>query len=282
MKHIKIIAVAFASMLALASCNTDQEGATYTPTSETVSLPTTEQSYTTDQEEFSVPVRFTRANTKSEYTAHYTLETETAANFSDPNNGQVTFKAGEGTTIVTLKVSNMKKGATYAATVSLSAEDQAKADTITASANFQTAISVMCDYEWEEAGTATFIDNIFGEEIGIEGLSVMHAKTTEFNLYKLVAPYQTIYGSDSFKKADIKFYLNDDFSAKSLEKGITDMFSGTSYQAYYNPDDTSYGDYCSFANTGSLFSASVLIVQNGSIIDVGNFQFIWNEWPGEK
>lgn len=281
MKHIKIIAVAFASMLALASCNTDQEGATYTPTSETVSLPTTEQSYTTDQEEFSVPVRFTRANTKSEYTAHYTLETETAANFSDPNNGQVTFKAGEGTTIVTLKVSNMKKGATYAATVSLSAEDQAKADTITASANFQTAISVMCDYEWEEAGTATFIDNIMGDGAWDTDIAIMHAKTTGVNLYKLVAPYQTVYGS-KYNKADIKFYLNDDFSAKSLEIGITDMFSGSNFQAYFNPDDADYGEYCYFTNEGNTFTAGLLTIYDNSPYSYGNFQFIWNGWPGGK
>lgn len=36
MKHIKLLAIAFVSMLALASCNTDQEGPVYTPMSENI------------------------------------------------------------------------------------------------------------------------------------------------------------------------------------------------------------------------------------------------------
>lgn len=38
MKHIKFLAIAFVSILALASCNTDQEGPIYTPQAENVSF----------------------------------------------------------------------------------------------------------------------------------------------------------------------------------------------------------------------------------------------------
>ncbi len=284
MKHIKFLAIAFVSMLALASCNTDQEGPIYTPMSENVSLSQKTQSYMTADSEIDIPVRFVRSDTKNESTVHYTLDSKTAENFSDPNNGQVTFKAGEGIAVVTFKAVNMQKGSTYNATLSLSDEDAAKADTITNNALFKTSISVMCDYEWEDAGTAKFSDTVFGDGAETVTVQVKHAVSDDVKLYKLIAPYTAMYGpadKDGIGEADIKFYLNDDYSAKSLEKvGILDLIPNSGYRFYF--DTTNYADYCYFANEGNTFEVSSLLEKDGSLYGPATFAFVWDKWPGNK
>ena len=286
MKHIKFLAIAFVSMLALASCNTDQEGPIYTPMSENVSLSQETQSYMTEDSEIDIPVRFVRSDTKSESTVHYTLDTKTAGNFSDPNNGQVTFKAGEGVAVVTFKAIHMEKGVTYNATLSLSEEDAAKADTITKNALTQTAISVMCDYEWEDAGTAKFSDTVFGEGTDTVDVQVKHAVTDDVKLYKLIAPYTALYGpadQNGIGEADIKFYLNADYSAKSLERlGKLDLIPSSGYQFYF--DTKNYGDSCYIANKGNVFEVSSLLYKesDGKLYGPGSFSFVWDKWPGNK
>lgn len=290
MKHIKFLAIAFVSMLALASCNTDQEGPIYTPMSENVSLSQKTQSYMTEESEIDIPVRFVRSDTKSESTVHYTLDSKTAANFSDPNNGQVTFKAGEGVAVVNFKAVNMVKGTTYDATISLSDDDAAKADTITNNAIFKTSISVMCDYEWEDAGTVKFTDFIFAPEDKPEGITgevkIKHAVTDDVKLYKLIAPYTTLYGpvdKDGIGEADIKFYLNDDYSAKSLEKdGILNLIPSSGYKFYF--DTKNYADYCYIANEGNEFEVSTLLLseEDGKLYGPGSFSFVWDKWPGNN
>lgn len=286
MKHIKFLAIAFVSMLALASCNTDQEGPIYTPMSENVSLSQETQSYMTEDAEIDIPVRFVRSDTKNESTIHYTLDSKTAANFSDPNNGQVTFKAGQGVAEVTFKAVNMVKGTTYDAILSLSDDDAAKADTITKNAILKTAISVMCDYEWEDAGTVKFSDTVFGDGTDTVDVKIKHAVTDDVKLYKLIAPYTALYGpadQDGIDEADIKFYLNDDYSAKSLEKqGKLDLIPGSGYQFYF--DTKIYGDYCYIANNGNKFEVSSLLYNesDGKLYGPGSFSFVWDKWPGNK
>ena len=278
MKHIKLLAIAFVSMLALASCNTDQEGPLYTPMSENISLSQKTQSYTTDQATIDIPVRFVRSDAKSEYTAHYTLDTKTAENFSDPNNGQVTFKAGEGVAVVTLKAQNMQKGSSYSATLKLSDEDAAKVDTITNTALLSSTISVMCDYEWEDAGTVLFTDGFFGAPE--TEVKLQHAVSTDINLYKLVNPYSTIYGED-MEDGDIKFYVDDNFNAKSIDAGT--LFSGSGYSGYYNPANATYANYCDgFRNEGDTFLIGILLLEDGSPVSYGDIAFKWTNWPGNK
>lgn len=280
MKHIKLLAIAFVSMLALASCNTDQEGPVYTPMSENISLSQKTQSYTTEETTIDVPVRFVRSDTKNEYTAHYTLDTKATENFSDPNNGQVTFKAGQGVAVATLKVQNMQKGTTYSATLKLSDNDAAKVDTITNTALLSSNISVMCDYEWENAGTAEFTDQTFYEEPATASVKVLHAVTSEFNLYKLVAPYTATYG-DGYDEADIKFYLDENYNAKDLEKaGILDLIPGTGYKMYW--DTENYPDYNYFVNKGNVFEVSYILTDGASLYPGGYFTFTWDKWPGNK
>lgn len=146
MKHIKFLAIAFVAMLTLASCSTDQEGPIYTPMSENVSLSTETQSYQTQESSLEIPVRFVRSDASKEYTAHYNISTTADKVFSDPNNGEVTFKAGEGVAIVTLKAENMQKGKTYNAKLTLSDADVALKDTVTNNMLAESTISIMCDY----------------------------------------------------------------------------------------------------------------------------------------
>lgn len=286
MKHIKFLAIAFVSMLALASCNTDQEGPIYTPMSENVSLSQETQSYMTEDAEIDIPVRFVRSDTKNESTIHYTLDSKTADYFSDPNNGQVTFKAGQGVAEVTFKAVNMVKGTTYDAILSLSDDDAAKADTITKNAILKTAISVMCDYEWEDAGTVKFSDTVFGDGTDTVDVKIKHAVTDDVKLYKLIAPYTALYGpadQGGIGEADIKFYLNDDYSAKSLEKqGKLDLIPGSGYQFYF--DTKNYPNYCYIANNGNEFEVSSLLYNesDGKLYGPGSFSFVWDKWPGNK
>lgn len=284
MKHIKLLAIAFVSMLALASCNTDQEGPIYTPMGENVSLSQEQQVYMTEESTIDIPVRFVRSDAKSEYTAHYTLDTKTAENFSDPNNGQVTFKAGEGVAVVTLKAQNMQKGSSYIATLKLSDEDAAQVDTITKTAILSSTIAVQCDYEWEDAGTAEFTDETFSENPATAKVKVLHAVTDEFNLYKLVAPYTAVYGpadKDGVDEADIKFYLDENYNAKDLENvGVLDLFPGTGYKMFWDTED--YADYNYFKNNGNEFVVSFLLTDGDSLYPGGLFSFKWDKWPGNK
>ena len=286
MKQIKYFVMALFAVLALASCDTDQEGPIYTPSTENVSLSSTAQSYKTDKSEIDIPVRFLRANKKGEYTAHYTFESDDENVLSDANNGTVTFADGEAEKTVVFHAANMAKGATYNATVSLSDDDIEKADTITNNAVFETTITVMCDYEWVDAGTAIFVDYIFAENgASAKGVKVQHAVTDEAHLYRLVHPYTSIYGpadKGGVSEADIKFYLDDNNNVIGFgATGIYDIFPGTGYQAYY--DAKKYASYCSWSNEGDVFDANFLLLSSdNTLYGGGHFAFKWDGWPGNK
>lgn len=226
MKQIKYFVMTLFAVLAMASCNTDLEGPIYTPTVENISMAQETQSYTTNETQIDIPVHFLRANKKGEYTVHYTLESTKPGVFSDTNNGAVTFADGEADKTVVFHASNLEAGVKYQATVTLSDADVEQADTITNSANFSTTIVVMREYLWEDAGTAKFTDftHAEDEELGatVEGVKVEHAITNDVNLYRLVAPYNALYGVIS--KADIQFYLDADGNAQTLgPAGIYDI-----------------------------------------------------------
>lgn len=72
---------------------------------------------------------------------------------------------------------------------------------------------------------------------------------------------------DGVGEADIKFYLNDDYSAKSLEKvGLLDLVPGTGYRFYF--DTTNYADYCYIANEGKVFEVSSLLEKDGKLYGI--------------
>ena len=62
--------------------------------------------------------------------------------------------------IVTLKAENMQKGKTYNAKLTLSDADVALKDTVTNNMLAESTISIMCDYEWEDAGIVTFTEDL--------------------------------------------------------------------------------------------------------------------------
>lgn len=284
MKQIKYFVVALFAALALASCNTDQEGAIYTPTVENVSLAMKTQSYQTENQELDIPVRFLRANKNGEYTAHYTFATSNEAVLPDAAGGTVTFADGEAEKTVVFHANGMQKGYTYKAKISLSDDDIAQGDTITNNAIYDTNISVMCDYEWEKAGTATFTDFTFSEDedngtTASKPVQIMHAVTNDVHLYKLVAPYYTTYGDVS--AVDIKFYLNDDYSPAGFGADAQyDIFPEYGYKVYW--DTARYAAYNYWANEGNRYEANFIVTNGTSLYPAGYFTFVWNGWPGSK
>ena len=262
MKQIKYFVMALFAVLAMASCNTDLEGPIYAPTVENISMAQETQSYTTNDTQIDIPVHFLRANKKGEYTVHYTLESTKPGVFSDTNNGAVTFADGEADKTVVFHASNLEAGVKYQATVTLSDADVEQADTITNSANFSTTIVVMREYLWEDAGTAKFTDFTFAEDenLGatVEGVKVEHAVASDVNLYRLVAPYYTLYGD--IGKADIQFYLDADGNAQTLgPAGIYDIFKETDYAMYWDP--VNYASYCVFSNNGNIMQIAKIIAE---------------------
>lgn len=279
MKQIKYFVMALFAVLAMASCDTDLEGPIYTPTVENISMAQETQSYTTNDTQIDIPVHFLRANKKGEYTVHYTLESTKPGVFSDTNNGAVTFADGEADKTVVFHASNLEAGVKYQATVTLSDADVEQADTITNSANFSTTIVVMREYLWEDAGTAKFTDftHAEDEELGatVEGVKVEHAITNDVNLYRLVAPYNALYGDIS--KANIQFYLDADGNAQTLgPAGIYDIFKETGYAMYWDP--VKYASNCVFSNNGNKFHVEFLLAQpsTGKLFLGGLFEFEWN------
>ena len=279
MKQIKYFVMALFAVLAMASCNSDLEGPIYTPTVENISMAQETQSYTTNETQIDIPVHFLRANKKGEYTVHYTLESTKQGVFSDTNNGAVTFADGEADKTVVLRASNLEAGVKYQATVTLSDADVEQADTITNNANFSTTIVVMREYIWEDAGTAKFTDftHAEDEELGatVEGVKVEHAVASDVNLYRLVAPYNALYGDIS--KADIQFYLDADGNAQTLgPAGVYNVFKETGYAMYW--DTAKYAQYCVFTNNGNKFHVEFPLVQSstGKLFLGGAFEFEWN------
>ena len=175
----------------------------------------------------------------------------------------------------------MQKGKTYNAKLTLSDADVALKDTVTNNMLAESTISIMCDYEWEDAGTVSFTDATFAETPAtVEGVKILHAVTDEFNLYKLVAPYNAIYG-DEMGEADIQFYLNEDYSAKDLASaGKLDIFPNAGYKMYW--DTKNYPDYNNFSNEGDIFVVNFLLTDDKDLFPGGYFSFKWDKWPGNK
>lgn len=283
MRNIKNLAILLTALVGLASCNTDQEGAIYEPTGDNISLAQESQSFVTDASDYDVTVRFVRSNTKGAYTAHYTYQTTDATVLPDPNNGEVTFADGQGVAEITLQAKGMTKGVTYQANFALSDEDVATADTITKGQITEETVSILCDYEWEPAGTAEFTDFTFGDGSGSVPVPVEHAVTNNLKLYRLVAPYTALYGTAAeggVDEANIQFTLNDDYSAKDLNgSGVLDWLPNSGYSIVWSP--TRYAQYCNFTNDGNLFTLNFLLTDDGSsLYPGGQFTFEWTGWPG--
>lgn len=186
--------------LALTSCNTDNEGALYSPSVQNVSFEASAPAQiTVSSSSAEIPVRLVRAQTTDAYTAHYTL-TDPKGIFTDANGGQVTFEKGMAEAIVTLKANNMEIGNAYSATLQLSKADVEQADTLTNSAIAKTTISVMCDYNWISVGKGHYDSPEWWEDS--YDVNIVLAEGTSPKLYKIIGLFASGY--------DIKFTISDD------------------------------------------------------------------------
>lgn len=134
------------------------------------------------------------------------------------------------------------------------------------------SFSVSCDYVWEDAGTATFIEDVF---VGFQkDVAVWHAQGT--NMYVLKAPYSNGY--------DIAFYLDDDYNAAELPAvqplGYNYSTYGMTYMRYL-PEQGAV-----FMNEGNKFTMTCVISvsMNGGWGNFGVYAnyFVWNDWPGAE
>lgn len=267
-----LFAFAAVTMGLLTSCDTDNEGAIYTPENVNVSFAQEEPDQILTQDaSYTIPVRLVRSDASSEYTARYTFTSADEGIFTDPNGGTVTFAAGEGSKTINIEAANMEKGTEYSATLTLSDADVAVADTTRNNMVASTTISIMCDYNWESAGSGTFTDGIF--EQGTTTVQVRHAEGTD--IYRIYQPYLQFPASIGFQTDDtasLDFHM-DASGNVTMDSGFYGNVEG--YTLYY--DDVNFPDYCSFTNTNGTLNWSILLVQNNQLITYCPLQFEWTD-----
>ena len=93
-----------------AACDTENVRDTYTPTNQSISFEQKQlpQALSTNAE-YVYEVKLLRVKSDGNYTAHYTLTTETADNFVDETQGSVSFESGQNAATIKLKATGMEK-----------------------------------------------------------------------------------------------------------------------------------------------------------------------------
>lgn len=196
-----ILGFALLAGFALTSCNTDNEGAIYTPSFQNVSFEVENGSQImTSNSTLTIPVRLVRASTTGTYTAHYTLIPNNEGIFTDGSGGQVTFEDGNAEAFATINAANMVKGYEYKAMLKLSDADVAQKDTITNSAIYTTIINVKCDWNWLTVGKGHYDSPEWWEEDF--DVDIVTAEGASPKLYKILGLFASGY--------DIEFTITDD------------------------------------------------------------------------
>ena len=213
----------------LTSCNQDNVGAKYTPTTQNISFEIEKpEQIVANGTSIEVPVRVIRLLSDDSYTAHYTITDNEDGYFSDTNNGSVTFEVGQTISLIYLTIKNMEGGEEYQCTLNLSEEDIATADEILNNVKPKTVIRVKCDYEWEACADGYFYSSSFEEEWGVE-----LEKAVGFNVYKM---------KDLFEEgADVVVKIKDD---NTIEVKPQFAWTDSSYGKIYvigNYDDKNKG-----------------------------------------
>ena len=283
MKICKYIIGLFALVGLMTSCDKDNVGGIYTPYTQNISFESDEAvDILTSESSAEFTIRLVRNITKGEYTVHYVFDTEDEDIFTDENGGTVTFADGQAVAVISMKASNMEKGVEYTGTLTLSDEDIETADTIIGNPIVITNITVMCDYEWVEAGKCKFTDYTMYEGVpySAENVTILHADGT--NIYRIDKPFMAVYGEgDEGFSTDtgITFELNDDNSVTLITNGgivaSADQFDFVWLDQYVPA-------YCNSTVNGNTYQFTMLGLVGGEGYYTGfAFEFEWTEgWPG--
>ena len=253
----------------LTSCDKDNEGAIYQPKVENISFIQSEQSTITKQSSIEVPVAISRAKTNGSYTANLTLSN--ASEGVSLKSNQVTFDNGEGLAYAYIVVNNMEPGEKYSATINLSDADVATINEDFGEQIASTIVSVMCDYNWIDAGTCHFVD--YNWEDGWDAdVPVINAERT--NIYRIVDPLGIIYAqTEGANGTYFEFELNDDGSI-TVPEGYWNL-NYWGYRCYYDSDPDGYGAYCYIEQYGNTYGVNHLLVY-GSSLYIGYFEFTYS------
>lgn len=290
MKINKILfGLAIAILGVMTSCDTDVEGALYSPMSQNVSFETKNPAaVTTAETSVTIPVRITRSITTGTYTANFTAVASEDGIFTNDADGAVTFADGQGVAIINVTASNLAKGADYTYTLTLTDAEVATADTITNTQNITTTIKIHSDYNWVSAGSCTFVDYTFSENgDAAQNVSIQYAEGT--NIYRIVKPFIAVYGEgpDGFTTdTGIQFTLNDDYTINFIagnEDVICELSDATDkYSFCWVPGYI--GSYCILDCDGNVYEAEMLGLVNGEGYYTGfAFAFEWTTgWPGHQ
>ena len=259
----------------LTSCDQENVGAIYEPKVANVSFMNGEQNKLTDQTSIEVPVALSRAMTNGEYTANVTL-TEASEGVSLKSN-QVTFANGQGIAYATVVISDMKQGNEYSAVLTLSDADKATANTDFGKQLSTSTVTVMCDYNWVDAGTCDLYDYtcaMFGLEAPFvaKGVPVVHGEGS--NVYRIIDPMEALFPGDPDNDHDpLDFTLTD--GKMNFTEGFHVSYWG--YYIYYVPSD--YGSYCFVVDNGNTHDFNFLLNDNEGGLYAGGRMVI--VYPGE-
>lgn len=183
----------------------------------------------------------------------------------------VDFAAGEQQKTVTITC-NLEIGESVAPTVVIANEDSYLYGVPSLT------VDVLRDYTWEDAGTASYTDALFG--LGTGNVTIQKAKEdAEGTLYRLKDLYYTLSGGDA-DQISLKFRLDDGYNGASIEPQGEYFALGVGYYHLYDPE--TYPEYCYLTNEGNLFKVGLVLSQDGATpYTYYEDSFEWNGWPGE-
>ena len=256
----------------LTSCDQENVGAIYEPTSANISFLAAEQSTLTDETSIEVPVAIGRATTDGEYTATVTL-TDASEGLSLKSD-KVTFATGEGIAYATIVVNGMTQGTSYTGTLSLSENDKATANTDFGKQITSTKVEVVCDYNWIEAGTCKLYDytcSMFGLTAPFVAEDVPVINGEGSNIYRILDPMEALFPGDPDNDHD---YL--EFTLEGGKMSFTEGFhvSYWGYYIYYVPSD--YPSYCFVTDEGNTHDFNFLLNDNdGGLYSGGRMVIVY-------
>ena len=270
-----LFGIAIATMALFTACDKDNEAAIYTPDGSNQGITFT----TSDMGKIEVPttnpqftVEIYRGYNKGAFSGNVEAKgTVGGEAFTGMSVSGFSFAEGESKANITVDVSKLPVGKTLALTL-------AYTDSLNMGyANIEeVTMNVSLKIEkWVAAGTCTFIDYSFSEsDEGDKAENVPIENGEGTNIFRIVNPYQAVYGTDT--STGISNTTNLEFTLSS--NGDVTFPEGTfgqadSYGIYW--DTANYGDYCYVQREGNDYYVAHLLLA-GSKLYIGGFEFIWN------